>query len=89
MFIDDELRDLQRATRRFVDDELIPNEADMVDGEPLPAELDERIRRRLMELGLWALGVAAAIITAFLFDALIDKPLSERVSKLPFVKGGV
>jgi alkylation response protein AidB-like acyl-CoA dehydrogenase len=57
VFTDEELRDLQRATRRFVDDELIPAEADLVEGEPLPAELDQRIRRRLMELGLWALGV--------------------------------
>lgn len=42
-----------------------------------------------VQWGLWAMGVAAAIVTAFVFDALIDKPLSERVSKLGFVKGGV
>lgn len=39
--------------------------------------------------GLWLSGVLAAVIVAFLFDALVDKPLSERVSKLSFVKGGV
>ncbi|MEI9904087.1 MAG: acyltransferase family protein [Asticcacaulis sp.] len=39
--------------------------------------------------GLWLSGVLAAIITAFVFDALVDKPLSERVSRLSFVKGGV
>ncbi|MBW8879920.1 MAG: acyltransferase, partial [Asticcacaulis sp.] len=39
--------------------------------------------------GLWALGAVAAIVTAFVFDALVDKPLSERVSRLGFVKGGV
>ena len=39
--------------------------------------------------GLWLAGVLVAILVAFLFDALVDKPLSERVSKLSFVKGGV
>ncbi len=39
--------------------------------------------------GLWSAGVLAAIVTAFLFDAFIDKPLSQKVLKLPFVKGGV
>ncbi len=39
--------------------------------------------------GLWLAGVLVAIIVAFLFEALVDKPLSERVSKLSFVKGGV
>jgi peptidoglycan/LPS O-acetylase OafA/YrhL len=38
---------------------------------------------------LWCAGVIAAIVTAFLFDALIDKPLSQWVSKLPFIKGGI
>ncbi|HWB65642.1 MAG TPA: acyl-CoA dehydrogenase family protein [Mycobacteriales bacterium] len=57
MFLDDQLRDLQRATRRFVDDELIPNESELVDGEALPAALHDRLRARLMELGVWALGV--------------------------------
>ena len=38
---------------------------------------------------LWATGVFAAVVTAFLFDALIDKPLSERVGKLSFVRGGI
>ncbi len=39
--------------------------------------------------GLWFAGVALALVTAFAFDALIDTPLSQRVSKLSFVKGGV
>jgi peptidoglycan/LPS O-acetylase OafA/YrhL len=38
---------------------------------------------------LWSMGVVMAIVVAFLFDALIDKPLSQRVSKLSFVKGGI
>jgi len=38
---------------------------------------------------LWGAGVLAAIVTAFLFDAFVDKPLSQKVAKLPFVKGGV
>lgn len=38
---------------------------------------------------LWGAGVVMAIVVAFLFDALIDKPLSQRVSKLSFVKGGI
>jgi peptidoglycan/LPS O-acetylase OafA/YrhL len=39
--------------------------------------------------GLWSLGVALAIAAAFVFDALVDKPLSARVSRLSFVKGGI
>jgi peptidoglycan/LPS O-acetylase OafA/YrhL len=39
--------------------------------------------------GLWGFGVALAIAAAFVFDALVDKPLSARVSRLSFVKGGV
>ncbi len=39
--------------------------------------------------GLWLTGVLIAVFVAFLFDALVDKPLSERVSKLGFVRGGV
>lgn len=38
---------------------------------------------------LWGAGVVMAIIVAFLFDALIDKPLSQGVSNLPFIKGGI
>jgi len=38
---------------------------------------------------LWGAGVVAAIIVAFLFDALVDKPLSQQVSRLSFVKGGI
>lgn len=40
-----------------------------------------------LQWGLWAGGVALALITAFLFDALIDKPLSARVSRLRLVRG--
>ncbi len=39
--------------------------------------------------GLWLSGVVLAIIVAFVFDALVDKPLSEHVSRLSFVRGGV
>jgi peptidoglycan/LPS O-acetylase OafA/YrhL len=39
--------------------------------------------------GLWCAGVVVAVVVAFIFDALIDKPLSQRVSKLSFVKGGI
>lgn len=39
--------------------------------------------------GLWIAGVLAAIVTAFLFDALVDKPLSQRISRLSFVKAGI
>ena len=42
-----------------------------------------------MQWGLWGAGVLAAVIVAFLFDALVDKPLSQWVSKLSFVKGGI
>ncbi|ESQ83593.1 hypothetical protein AEAC466_13035 [Asticcacaulis sp. AC466] len=38
---------------------------------------------------LWGAGVVVAIITAFLFDAWVDRPLSQRVSKLSFIKGGI
>ncbi|WP_031235502.1 acyltransferase [Asticcacaulis sp. AC402] len=38
---------------------------------------------------LWATALLAAMITAFLFDALVDKPLSTWVSKFSFVRGGV
>ncbi|MGA9658592.1 MAG: acyltransferase [Asticcacaulis sp.] len=38
---------------------------------------------------LWGAGVGVAITVAFVFDALVDKPLSQRVSKLSFVKGGI
>jgi peptidoglycan/LPS O-acetylase OafA/YrhL len=36
---------------------------------------------------LWAAGVAVALMVAFVFEAMIDRPLSRRVSKLSFVKG--
>lgn len=36
---------------------------------------------------LWAAGVATALAVAFVFEALIDRPLSARVAKLSFVKG--
>jgi len=39
--------------------------------------------------GLWCTGVVVAIAVAFVFDALVDKPLSQRVSRLSFVKGGI
>ena len=38
---------------------------------------------------LWGAGVVTAIVVAFLFDSLIDKPLSQWVSKRSFVKGGI
>ncbi len=38
---------------------------------------------------LWGLGVAIALTTAFAFDVWVDTPLSQRVSKLSFVKGGI
>ncbi|HEX7800385.1 MAG TPA: acyltransferase, partial [Asticcacaulis sp.] len=38
---------------------------------------------------LRSLGVLLAVVAAFVFDALVDKPLSQRVSRLSFVKGGV
>lgn len=41
-----------------------------------------------LQWGLWLLGVMIAIATAFVFDALVDKPLSEWVQKRSFVKGG-
>ena len=43
----------------------------------------------LLQWALWGLGVLVAIATAFAFDALVDKPLSEWVQKRSFVKGGV
>lgn len=36
---------------------------------------------------LWTAGVATAVITAFLFESLIDRPLSRWISKLSFVRG--
>jgi peptidoglycan/LPS O-acetylase OafA/YrhL len=36
---------------------------------------------------LWAAGIATALTAAFLFEALIDRPLSRHMSKLSFVKG--
>ncbi len=42
-----------------------------------------------MQWGLWGAGVLAAVTVAFLFDALVDKPLSQWVSRLSFVKGGI
>jgi len=38
---------------------------------------------------LWSAGVCVAVAVSFVFDALVDKPLSERVQRLSFVKGGV
>lgn len=38
---------------------------------------------------LWSLGIGVALATAFLFEALVDKPLSQSVSRLSFVKGDV
>ena len=38
---------------------------------------------------LWGAGVVVAIVVAFLFDALIDKPLSQWVSRRSFIKGGI
>ncbi|MFT4073988.1 MAG: acyltransferase [Asticcacaulis sp.] len=43
----------------------------------------------MAQWSLWIAGVLVAIVTAFLFDALIDKPLSQRISRLSFVKGGI
>ena len=37
---------------------------------------------------MWAAGVGVALAAAFAFDALVDRPLSERVSRLSFVEGG-
>lgn len=55
----------------------------------LMPKLVERFALALpVQWGLWCLGVCTAIVVAFLFDALIDKPLSARVSKLSFVRGG-
>jgi len=42
-----------------------------------------------MQWVFWGAGVLAAITVAFLFDAVVDKPLSQWVSKLSFVKGGI
>lgn len=42
-----------------------------------------------MQWVLWGAGVLAAVTVAFLFDAVVDKPLSQWVSKLSFVKGGI
>lgn len=36
---------------------------------------------------LWAMGIAAAVTAAFLFEALVDRPLSRHMSGLSFIKG--
>jgi peptidoglycan/LPS O-acetylase OafA/YrhL len=38
---------------------------------------------------LWGMGVWVAMLLAFLFDAWVDKPLSQWVSKQPVIKGGI
>lgn len=54
------------------------------------AKLIERLSLGVVaQWGLWSLGVALAIAAAFVFDALVDKPLSARVSQLSFVRGEV
>lgn len=37
---------------------------------------------------LWSAGLVTAIVAAFVFDAVVDKPLSERVARLDFVRHG-
>lgn len=41
----------------------------------------------IAQWALWAAGVATALVMAFLFEALIDRPLSRYVSKLSFIRG--
>lgn len=51
----EELRMMQRMVREFVDEELIPLEREVPEGDTLPPELRERLVGRTKELGLWAM----------------------------------
>src|SRR6185503_2282851 len=48
---------LQERARRFTEDELYPHEMTVEETEALPDEVSERLRRRAIELGLWAMNV--------------------------------
>lgn len=41
----------------------------------------------IMQWLLWGAGIATAVTVAFLFEALIDRPLSRHMSRLSFVRG--
>ena len=54
--IPEELRMLQSTIRQFVENEVMPHEADGYEDD-LPLEIKEPLQAKLRELGLWGLGV--------------------------------
>lgn len=48
---------VQKTVRRFVDEELIPLEAECAEVDPLPEDIEKRLNEKVKKLGLWAMYV--------------------------------
>ncbi len=82
-------RSVQAAARRFVDQELIPHEVEAeMNGGVLPAEVKERQKRRVHEMGLHAMNIPAELGGAGLtsFQQVL---VSEQVGRVTNALGWV
>ena len=52
-----ELKALQARARRFTEEELIPRELEVDEGEALPAEVVRRLQKRAIAEGLWPMNI--------------------------------
>jgi alkylation response protein AidB-like acyl-CoA dehydrogenase len=82
-------RSIQAAARAFVDEELIPHEVEAeMAGGALPAEVRERQRRRLRELGLVAVNMPAELggagLTTFQ-QVLVSEQIGRATNALGWV----
>lgn len=88
-----ELEDLQRLTRRFVQDELIPHERVVEENDHFPVELRQSLRKKAVELGLFAYNMPQdaggpglpALAQVVIREQLghVSVPLADVVARVP------
>ncbi len=59
--LDPELAALRARVRRFTEEELFPHELAVEENGPLPEEISGRLRRRVVEEGLWPMNIPKAL----------------------------
>ena len=87
----EEIALLQKTVRRFVQEELIPLEKQVPEGEELPDEVQSNLESKTRQLGLWALEVPPEYGGAGLSCLAICVIYEEvsRSSLIPFRSRGI
>jgi acyl-CoA dehydrogenase len=79
----EEMNFLRDTVRRFVDKELIPIEAQTLDGGKLKPEYREKFEARMRELGLWKMNIPVeygGLGMGVLADTIVEEEMSRTVA---------